>query len=223
MTMKTILITLLAAALAAHAQQSTLGEGNSYAWSGNFGWVEMTPNRPNPGDGFRFGEFACAGWIWSANTGWINHGPGILKTDSMAITDSDKDGISDAFEITFANGDLGVMDATSDQDGDGFSDKAEYLALTNPLSAQSFLKVTKIETVAPHNGTATELTWISSPARCYMIEGSNDLGQTQPWAVSPSDPQSFSADAGSSTTRTSNHAASDKRFFRVYPLVPLQP
>lgn len=298
--MKTTLLTLLAGTLAASAQQSTLAEGDSYAWSANLGWIEMRPNRPNTGDGFRFGEFACSGYLWSANTGWIhcgdgtpanniqyandsntdygvNHvgtgelsglawsantgwinfgwwtlepdnpnrprvdlqsgnfsgyawsancgwinlGTGTLKTDSMPVVDSDNDGISDAFEIAYTSG-LGTMTASSDFDGDGYSDKAEYIALTNPFSAQSFLRVTSIAPVNP-NGSATALTWTSSPARIYVIEGSNDLGNTQPWAVSNLDPQSFSADAGAETTRTSQHAATDKRFFRVKPVIPLQP
>jgi len=76
MIMKTIIITLLSVATALHAQQSTLGEGDSYAWSGNLGWIEGTPNRPSVGDGFRFGETFCAGYLWSANTGWIHCGDG---------------------------------------------------------------------------------------------------------------------------------------------------
>jgi hypothetical protein len=295
-----IILSIFILALPAHAQ-STLGEGDSYAWGGNIGWIEGIPNRPNTGDGFRFGEFACSGYLWSASTGWIhcgdgtpadgiqyannsntdygvNHvgtgelsgmawsantgwinfgwwilepnnpnrprvnlqsgdfsgyawsancgwinlGTGILKTDSMPVTDSDNDGISDAYEIAYTGG-LGTMTATSDFDKDGYSDQKEYLALTNPYSAQSFLKVTKVEKAAPLNGTATALTWTSSPARRYVIEGSNDLGLTQSWATSNLDPQSFSADAGSETTRTSNHPAADKRFFRVKPVIPLQP
>jgi hypothetical protein len=300
-TMKTILFSLLAVTAPIHAQQSTLGEGDSFLWSANLGWIDGTPNRPNTGDGFRFGEFSCSGYLWStttgwihcgdgtpadgiqyanngntdygvnhvgtgelsglawsantgwinfgwwtlepanpnrprvdlqsgvfsgyawgANTGWINLGTGILKTDSMPVIDSDNDGISDAFEIAYNNGDLNVMNGTSDFDKDGYTDKAEYIALTNPFSAQSFLRITAITPVNP-NGTATALTWTSSPARRYVIEGSNDLGQTLPWVVSNLDPQSFSAEAGAATTRTSNHAATDKRFFRVKPVIPLQP
>jgi len=298
----TLFILLAAASTALHAQQSTLGEGDSYLWSGNLGWIEGTHNRPSSGDGFRFGEFACAGYLWSANTGWIhcgdgtpadgiqyannsntdygvNHvgtgelsglawspntgwinfgwwtleptnpnrprvdlltgnfsgyvwgantgwinlGTGILKTDSMIIVDSDNDGISDAWEIAYNDGDLDVMDETTDFDNDGVSDLAENLALTNPKSASSFLRVTNVEKVAPHDGTATALTWTSTRARLYVIEGSNDLGQTLPWVISPSDPLLFTPDDGSTTTRTSIHAATDQRFFRIKPVIPLQP
>lgn len=300
--MKTIILTLLAATAAAHAQQSTLSDGNSHAWSANLGWIDMKPERPSAGDGFRFGEVSCAGYLWSANTGWIhcgngapangiyylnedstdygvNHyatgdlyglawsantgwinfgwwtldpdnpnrprvdlqsgnfsgyvwgantgwinlGTGILKTDSMIIVDTDNDGISDAWEKAYNNGDLTAMDETTDFDKDGVSDLDEYIALTNPLSPGSFLRVTHLAKAAPFDGTATALTWTSNRARLYVIEGSNDLGQSQPWAVSNLDPQTFTADDGAETTRTSEHAATDKRFFRVKPVIPLQP
>ena len=296
-----ILTGLVTFSAALHAQQSTLTTGNSSAWSANLGWIEMKPERPNAGDGFRFGEVICSGYLWSANTGWIdcgdgspannisyandsntdygvNHngtgdlsglawsantgwinfgwtdgdptnanrprvdlgsgdfsgyawsancgwinlGTGILKTGTMIIVDSDSDGISDAFEYAYTGG-LGTMSAVSNSDGDSASDVDEYIAFSNPFNSQSYLRVTDVEQAAPHDGTATALTWTSSPRRRYVIEGSNDLGQTLPWAVSNLDPQSFSADAGAETTRTSLHAAVSRRFFRVTPVIPLQP
>lgn len=298
--MKNSFLFLFLGSLAASAQQSTLGDGDSHAWGANFGWIEMKPNRPNTGDGFRFGEFACAGWLWAANTGWIhcgdgtpanginyandnntdygvNHyatgelyglawspntgwinfgwwtlepdnpnrprvdlsngafsgyawsancgwinlGTGILKTDSMVITDSDGDGISDAFEIAYTGG-LGVMNGTSDQDGDGVSDLDEYRAMSNPANAQSYLRVTQVSPLAP-GGTTTALTWTSSRTRLYRIQTSTDLGQGDDWAVSPLDPAAFTADSGSQTTRNTLNNAADKRFFRVEPVIPLQP
>ena len=299
--MKNILLTLLSAVpVLTHAQQSTLGEGDSYAWSGNLGWIEGTPNRPSAGDGFRFGEFSCSGYLWSANTGWIhcgdgtpadgiqyannsntdygvNHvgtgelsglawsantgwinfgwwtldptnpnrprvnlqtgsfsgyawgantgwinlGTGILKTDVMIVTDTDNDGISDAFEIAYT-GNLTTMTATSDWDGDGQSDKMEYLALTNPFSAQSLFKVTQINPLTA-GGTTTALTWTSSRARIYRIETSTDLGLADNWEKSLLDPETFTPDEGSTTTRNTLNPSAPKRFFRVQSLIPLQP
>lgn len=297
--MKTIIFALLAVT-AIHAQQSTLDEGDSYLWSGNLGWIDGTHNRPNTGDGFRFGELACAGWLWSANTGWIhcgdgtpangiyylnedgtdygvNHyatgdlyglawsantgwinfgwwtldpenpgrprvdlqsgnfsgyvwgantgwinlGTGLLKTDSMVIEDSDGDGISDAWEIAYT-GNLTTMNATSNQDGDGFSDLAEYLSMTNPLDPNSFLKVVQVNPLTP-GGTTTALTWTSTRTRLYRIETSTDLGIADSWAVSPLDPQTFTADDAPTTTRNTQNPAADKRFFRIKPVIPLQP
>jgi hypothetical protein len=300
--MKTILLTLLAGVSIAQAQQSTLGEGDSYLWSGNLGWIEGTPGRPSAGDGFRFGETFCSGYLWSANTGWIHCGDGtpadqinyantnntdygvnhyatgdlyglawssntgwinfgwwtgdpenpnrprvdlanggftgyvwsantgwinldtgILKTDSMIITDTDNDGISDAWEIAYTGGDLNVMSATSNYDKDGYSDLQEYLAFTNPISGSSFFKVTQVTPLTP-GGTTTALTWTSNRGRRYIIETSTDLGIANAWAVSPLDPATFGPDSGNETTRnTLNSIASPKRFFRVKPVIPLQP
>lgn len=298
--MKTTVFTLIAGALAAHAQQSTLGEGDSYAWAANFGWIEMMPNRPNAGDGFRFGEVSCSGWLWSdstgwihcgdgtpanqsyylndsntdygvnhyatgdlyglawspntgwinfgwwtldpenanrprvdlytgnftgyawsANCGWINLGTGYLKTDTMIVTDTDGDGISDPWEIAYSGG-LGIMNGSTDQDGDGFTDKAEYIAMTNPIDKNSFFKVTQI-TPVNLNGSSTSLTWTSSRTRLYQIERSTDLGQTDPWHVSNLDAPVFYPDDNSPTTRTTLDFATPKRFFRVQSRIPLQP
>jgi hypothetical protein len=46
-------------------------------------------------------------------------------------------------------------------------------------------------------------TFPATAQNITVIEGSNDLGQTLTWVVSNLDPQSFSADAGADTTRTS--------------------
>lgn len=49
------------------------------------------------------------------------------------------------------------------------------------------------------------------------------LGQTNLWHPSPQDPNSFGADNGSVTTRTTLNVASLVRVFRVEAVVPLQP
>ncbi|MES2477302.1 MAG: thrombospondin type 3 repeat-containing protein [Verrucomicrobiota bacterium] len=69
--MKAIFL-LLFVALPALAQ-STINSTQKYAWAGNTGWLDF---RPDTTRGFRFGEFSCAGWIWSPNIGWIDCGDG---------------------------------------------------------------------------------------------------------------------------------------------------
>ncbi len=59
-------------------------------------------------------------------------------------------------------------------------------------------------------------------ARRYVIERSTDLGLTNPWHPSPQDPQSFGADYGSATTRTTLDVAAPTRFFRIKAELPLQ-
>lgn len=67
---------LLCAASAAHAAPSTIGEGDSYAWAANIGWLELRPNRPAFADGIIVTDTHLSGFAWSDSTGWINFGDG---------------------------------------------------------------------------------------------------------------------------------------------------
>jgi hypothetical protein len=80
--MKTPLLPLRLAALScaslllpppAARASSTIDAATHHAWSANTGWIDF---RPDSDQGFRFGEFSCAGWLWSPNTGWIDCGDG---------------------------------------------------------------------------------------------------------------------------------------------------
>jgi Bacterial TSP3 repeat len=82
----------LAAALPAAAGTSTLGEGDSYAWAANLGWIEMIPNRPAPGDGVIVTDTRLSGFAWSDSTGWLNFGDGtpgnFIRYSNSTGTDS---------------------------------------------------------------------------------------------------------------------------------------
>jgi hypothetical protein len=196
------------------------GTGDLYglAWAPNVGWINfgwwtLEPTNTNrPHVNLATGEFS--GSVWSANCGWINLGNGQLKTDRMDIVDTDGDGISDAFEITYT-GSLTNMTASSDTDGDGQNDKAEYIALTDPLSPSSALKITRISKLS--NVNSVELEWTSSPARVYDIEAKPNITDpnwvylgTVPGATGPSTAQAIEAGA-------------PQAFFRVGVKLPLQP
>jgi hypothetical protein len=85
----------VATALNATHAASTISPTNHYAWGGNGGWIDFRPERPNAGDGFKFGEFSCAGWIWSPNIGWINCGNGSpVDGISYANTESSDFGVN---------------------------------------------------------------------------------------------------------------------------------
>jgi hypothetical protein len=140
----------------------------------------------------------------------------------MIVTDTDGDGIPDPWEIAYS-GNLTTMNGGSDQDGDDFSDLAEYQSMTNPLKPSSYPRVTKVDSLTP-GGTTTALTWTSSRTRrLYRIETSVDLGVEDPWSVSPLDPATFTADDAPATTRNTRNPAANRRFFRVSPVIPLQP
>ena len=275
----------------AHAA-STINGTNRYAWGANIGWIDFRPERPNAGDGFKFGEFSCGGhlwspnvgwincgdgspangvqyenttsedyginhtgtgdlyglawapnigWIsfdwwrlepenparprvnlttgefagsaWSANCGWINLGSGQLKTDRMEILDTDGDGISDVFEKAFVTN-LVTMTASSDFDQDGFTDKSEYQAATNPLDPQSQLKITRISKLS--NVNSVELEWLSSPARVYDIEAMPSITDAS-WLYLGTVP------GVGPTTAQAIEAGAPQAFFRVGAKIPLQP
>jgi len=292
--MKTFTLTSLMTMLVLSGQAaSTINATSHYAWSGNTGWVDFRPERPNTGDGFKFGEFSCSGWIWSPNTGWINCGngapvdgvtygnqnntdfgvnhygtgdlyglawapnigwinfgwwtleqtqlgrphvnlatgefsgsawsancgwihlgSGLLKTDSMDIVDSDHDGISDAFEMGYT-GSLTNMTDSSDFDADGMSDKAEYIAATDPLNPNSALKITRMSKLP--NVNSVEMEWTSSAARVYDIEAKLDLTNTN-WIYLDTVPG-----ASGATTVQAIEAGVPQAFFRVGVKLPLQP
>lgn len=152
------------------------GAGNlsGLAWSANTGWISFGwssddhPNRPR----FDVYSGAFSGFAWSPNVGWLNLGSGLLRTESMAITDSDGDGISDTWEREWA-GTLPVLTGTGDADGDGISDREEYVLDTSPLEPNAPLRITRISKVPNQNTVALE--WPGSPARVYDIEARTNL------------------------------------------------
>jgi hypothetical protein len=132
----------------------------------------------------------------------------------MEITDSDHDGISDAFEMAYVN-DLTTMSNSSDFDHDGFTDKGEYLALTNPLDPQSNLKITRISKLT--NINSVEMEWTSSPARIYDIDATINLSDAS-WIYLGTVPGA----TGVSTIQAIE-AGAPQAFFRVAARIPLQP
>ena len=89
--------------------------------------------------------------------------------------DTDADGMPDAWET--ANGlNPALPDAAADADGDGLTNRAEFLAGTAPRDAASVLRVTG---VAPRPSGAT-LTWQAQPGVLYRVTGSHDLTSWTP-------------------------------------------
>ncbi len=196
------------------------GTGDLYglAWAPNVGWINFgwwtlePANTNKPHVNLATGDFS--GYAWSANCGWITLGTGQLKTDRMDIVDTDGDGISDAFEIAYT-GSLTNMTASSDTDLDGQSDKAEYIALTNPLGPNEGLKITRLSKLT--NVNSVEMEWTSSPARVYDIEAKPNLTDTN-WVYLGTVPG-----ASGVSTAQAIEAGPPQAFFRVGAKLPLQP
>jgi hypothetical protein len=198
------------------------GAGNlgGLAWSANLGWINFgwaTSSNPNrPRIDLLSGGFT--GYAWSANAGWINLNTGLLKTDTIAITDVDSDGISDAWELS-RSGRTALLGTNRDSDGDGVSDLDEYRADTDPLSPLGRFEVTGYSGIA--NGEpATHIDWSvtfsSRPTRLYRLYSSTNL---QTWTPGP-------LILGSSAAQSTTGATlpiSDQQFWRVQAYLPLAP
>ncbi len=83
-----LLLALLVLTPFASAQHSTLGEGDSYAWAPNLGWLELIPHRPAYNDGVRVTDTHLSGFAWSDSTGWINFGDG-SPTNGLRYSNTD--------------------------------------------------------------------------------------------------------------------------------------
>ena len=87
-----------------------------------------------------------------------------------AQLDSDGDGMFDAWEL--ANGtQAGVPDGNLDLDGDGFTNYEEFLAGTNPLDAESRLRVSLVESI----GNNVRFEFIATSNRTFTVQFRNSL------------------------------------------------
>jgi hypothetical protein len=90
------------------------------------------------------------------------------------VDDTDKDGLPDEYEALYP-GFLGASDAADaarDQDGDGMTNLAEYIAGTDPTDALSFLRVESIQVA----GGGTQLELYARSNRTYTVEFRESVG-----------------------------------------------
>lgn len=89
------------------------------------------------------------------------------------IQDSDGDGLSDPWERSLFNNNLTTAGAVSDFDGDGHSDRQEYLAGTNPKNAASILRL-NLQSLSPNLASFTLA--VTHTNRFYRLEAAPVLG-----------------------------------------------
>jgi hypothetical protein len=120
--------------------------------------------------------------------------------------DVDGDDVSDTWERSYGL-DATVADGNADADADGSSNRAEFLAGTNPLLASSGFRAGSISSP---NATQLKLTFDSVPGRIYQLQHSDQLtGWADTGAAFPahaSNPQ---------TTLQFDRPALPKEFYRV--------
>ena len=205
-------------------QHDGAGNLHGHAYGANIGWITFT-NQDRAGNLFAGPRIdlitgRLSGFVYGANVGWISlsNATAFVQTDSLACPDTDNDGIADSYEMRWA-GNLGTMDGTTDRDGDGVSDRDEFVADSNPTDPEDFLRITAFGTSLL--GASSTISWTSRPTRVYRIHQRDDLNADTPWLDSALG--LISPDAGTGTTRTLADVPSDTRFFRVQALNPLSP
>ena len=102
--------------------------------------------------------------------------PGVFATFNITVLeDSDRDGIPNAFEIDLGLNPDSAADGLSDLDGDGMSNRAEYIAGTDATNSLSYLR---IEENIVSGLSAVEFAAISN--RTYSVQYTDSLGAS-PW------------------------------------------
>ncbi len=210
--------------------QDGTGRLRGYAYGANIGWINFE-DTGNPVVNLTNGQLS--GYAYSANCGWINLG----QFTQAVVTDiirrgfsSSADGIPDAWKIlnfgpSWATNPNAL--ANADPDGDGITNRQEYLDGTNPNNPNSGLRITNVvRTVGMTTGTVA-VTWTSiapSSGYTYDVQKNVDLLPATPWVdsglgvVSPT--------LGSTTTGAPSILTSDPQYFyrvRSFQTALLQP
>jgi hypothetical protein len=95
----------------------------------------------------------------------------ITFVGNYTFPDANANGISDLWEMQYF-GNISSRDCSTDSDGDGFPDCAEFVAGTNPTMADSSLR---LQSPAVESGSQLHFNWTASMGHLYQLQGTSDL------------------------------------------------
>jgi hypothetical protein len=137
-----------------------LGNLSGYAWGENIGWISFSCENTSSCGTVDYGVYIdpatgmFEGEAWGENVGWIRFDyVGYLSfgVRTSWSTDSDGDGMLDSWEQQIVEDNTGdninsIADVLPDDDydGDGFTNRREYIADTDPINIDSHPQISYV-------------------------------------------------------------------------------
>ena len=128
----------------------------------------------------------------------------------LVADDSDTDGLPDDWEV--ACFDSLSRDGSGDYDGDGLTDRQEYLAGTDPDNQGSILQVLALTSAG---GGPVMLFWSAVPGKTYHLQYKDSVDE--PWTPFP---DAITATSATASAQDDSAANTPQRFYRVKLVVP---
>ncbi len=150
---------------------------------------------------------------------WPPSGPGALSDEKLVRVqiDRDADDLPDWWEYAWF-GAATTTTGSADDDGDGASNRAEFLADTQPTNTSHFFGITNI--LRRGTGDSTRITFISSTQRLYNIFLKDaQLCSTQNWYAAETN-SFWGEEADTTWSDDSADPTGGLRFYRVRAELP---
>ncbi|MBL9169979.1 MAG: immunoglobulin domain-containing protein [Verrucomicrobiales bacterium] len=104
--------------------------------------------------------------ITVTNMATTSTGTNSLSVRLIVMNDADKDGVGDEWEALYGFSSSNATDANRDDDGDGRTNREEFIAGTDPKNPSSVLRIDSIQTTT----NRTSLSLVSRKDRGYTVQ-----------------------------------------------------